>query len=224
MNRALIGALCVGAAVGLADAGVVKDNFNDSSRDGSKWLLEEDRIDVREKHQRLESRSSAAGNGIRDSGFVANGWGFDYTRNYTIKIDYELGVPPVGANRWAAVGVRALADGDVSEVYVGIERFEGQLRVAYESFDANGNSVAFETAPISATTGTLKARYQAGPDRLRIFVNGALKITIPNFLQGIDVGDGVAELAIGAQRRGFVQWGWNDAWLDNFKLTGTIVD
>jgi hypothetical protein len=224
MKRTLTGILCLLLITGTAAAARIKDNFNDNARNADLWQVEENRIDVREKNKRLETRSSAAGGGIRESGFVANGWEFDYTKNYTVKVDFDLGVGPVGGNKWAAVGFRAFPSGQVGKVYVGVERYSGGIRVTYESFAPNGSSLYFESEDIAQTSGTLKITYRAGSDRFKVFINGASKITIPHFLQGIDTGNGRASAGLGAQRNGFVPWAWDEAWLDNFVLTGTIID
>jgi hypothetical protein len=110
---------------------------------------------------------------------------------------------------------------DVDEAYVYVRRDAQGLWIIFES-RVDDTLFGYREAPLPWTKGTIKVRYAAGTDRLKVFADGLLMFQIDDLLDG-DVNDPLAELAIGAARKGFVEWGWNDVWLDKFWLKGVIV-
>jgi len=216
-------AILVGVTTGASGA-VQADNFNDGMT-GDIWRREVEVVKLREANGKLQTRSTAAGpGGERGSGYAARGWKFDFTENYTITTRYRLRPDPITGSRRAELGVVILPSGDIECMAFLVRRDANGIKVVFEVYNTNGNLINFGQKTITASQGKLTVRYRQSADRLDILIDDVVVLRGFNFLQTVSTGNGRANLLIGAGRRGRQTWGWNDVWLDNFKLTGRIFD
>ena len=206
----------------IATAAMRTDNFNNGTP-APLWRKQVDVIKVRE-NGRLQFRSNVTQAGEHGTLYESRGWKFDYTRNYTINLQYRLRPGQVTGNRQAAVGmIVEPSGGEVDEIVVIVQRDAGGLAVVVEISDED-DPILERRVPISTSQGMLQVRYRASADRLDVLIDGAVVTRVFNVLIGLNTGNGRAELYIGAGRRGNQFWGWNDVWLDKFKITGRIFD
>ncbi|MCZ6835858.1 MAG: hypothetical protein O7G85_08800 [Planctomycetota bacterium] len=203
---------------------VLKDNFNDGQR-SSIWKIikQGTKVKIREKHGHLESKSIEPGGGSFGKGYVSKGWKFKFTKDYKIKFKYHLDVLATNGNRETNVGIVVFPSGPVEYVSIGVSQVASGRYLYFEVFQG-GNVIDYEEVFVPNATGTIKVKYNASKDRLDIFLDGVRKLRIRHLLQGVDTGNGTAELAIGADRLGFVEWRWREAWLDDFVIRGRIID
>ena len=215
--------MCVVLALAtIATAAVRTDQFADGSP-SPLWRRDVDVIKMRE-NGRLQFRSSAAQGGEHASFYEARGWQFDYTRNFTINVQYRLRPGQVAGGRYAAVAMVLETSGEADEVVIGVRRDAGGLKAFIEIRLENDVIVYEDETSITKSQAKLQVKYRADPDRLDVLVGGDLVLRIHDLLDGVNVGNGRAKLSLAAGRRGNQFWGWNDVWLDKFKITGNIID
>lgn len=203
---------------------VLQDNFNDNVTSVTWVPFNANTTKVKETTQRLCFKSTSDTNGLRRAGYASNGWTYKGEKTATIKFDYKVNVPGLGANETAAVGVYTPEPDDDTALEVLIVQKGSTRYVEYELFvdedDGNGlQSVDRKTAPITSSTGTVEVKYVQSSDTMTIKVNGVVKLTIPN----LNAGYGPFDLEVEA-------FGWTNktsctfaqVWLDNFYLQGAI--
>jgi len=212
-------ALCF---VTIAGAAVRTDQFNNGSP-APLWKREVDVIKMRE-NGRLQFRSNMPAGGEHASLYEARGWTFDYTQNFTINVQYRLRPGQVTGGRYAVVAMVLEVSGEADEVVIGVKRDAGGLKAFIEITLPNDVIVYEDEVPITRSQGKLQVKYRSSPDRLDVLVGGDLVLRVPNLLDGVNVGNRRAKLSLAAGRRGNQFWGWNDVWLDRFKITGRIFD
>lgn len=222
MKRMTLVMCAVLALATIATAAVRTDQFNDGSP-SPLWRRDVDVIKMRE-NGRLQFRSSVAQGGEHASLYEARGWQFDYTRNFTINVQYRLRPGQVTGGRYAVVAMVLETSGEADEVVIGVRRDAGGLKAFIEITLENDVVVYQDEVPITRSQAKLQVKYRADPDRLDVLVGGDLVLRIHDLLDGVNVGNGRAKLSLAAGRRGNQFWGWNDVWLDKFKITGNIID
>lgn len=215
--------ICVALALAtIATAATRTDQFTDGTP-SPLWRRDVDVIKMRE-NGRLQFRSSAAQGGEHASLYEARGWQFDYTSSFTINVQYRLRPGQVTGGRYAAVAMVLETSGEADEVVIGVRRDAGGLWAFIEIRLENDVVVYEDEVPITRSQAKLQVKYRADPDRLDVLVGGDVVLRVFDLLDGVNVGNGRAKLSLAAGRRGNQFWGWNDVWLDKFKITGNIID
>ena len=97
-----------------------------------------------------------------------------------------------------------------------IDKYMGDAMMAFW-----GAPVPNENHASAAVQSGMAMLQELGPLNERFAAKGWPEVNIGI---GLNTGNGRAELYIGAGRRGNQFWGWNDVWLDKFKITGRIFD
>jgi len=214
------GAVMWSGAVGAA---VIKDNFNDGMFD-DQWSVERDVVKVRESGGRLRFKSDTPAAGERTTLYASNGWQFRAERTWSISMDYFIRPDAVTGSQWVAVGMGLAADTGADEIEISayVRQEAGQLLLVVE-VEVNNEIETDIEEPIEADTGTLKVRYDRAANRFDVLIDGEALVTINDFIEDQSIML-PTDVAIGAARKGFVPWDYNDVWLDNFTLRGVVIE
>jgi hypothetical protein len=222
-------------------AALPSDNFNDNSRNTSMWNLGEmDPCNVwlDETNQRLELRStSVAEVWHAGAAYVANGWGFLPTDNFSFRVDFHNSFTSnsIGREWWVSVVLGLCKEGSdlaaTSENNVEIQAgWASEWDVNGMAFDysyaINSPDVTDNLIPRSSTDGTLYISYDAGADALYLSSTGYWDTNgfiLTGLLKGTWEGVVVSPL-LGGSRNGQLAVNSGDAYLDNFIVdSGTII-
>ena len=186
------------------------------------WIVYEEDVQISERDRKLRTRSNAPAGGQHVAFFVSNEWRFRADRAYTAKIDYKLRPDGVAADQWVAVGIGASIEHRGNEIipfaYVSRTRNGLSLGVRVE---VNDVTVTELETPINTDRGELKIEYDPSSNKLKVRIDGETIFRVNNFIE--DPGARLkAHVLLGVIRSGGAEWGWNDVWIDNFKIKGRI--
>ena len=204
------------------------DNFDDNSTDTSLWSPYQDNSNVSldEDNQRLELHSTDNGSG--SAGYLANGWGFLPTDDFSFKVDFHFD-PKSSPDDDAAVELYLIKDeyndlGIEAGINVDDEKVEPLF---YYDATIGGNAEPDINKARTANDGTLFISYDATNDNLYLSDKGYWAgddawITVPGLLQG-PWGGGVVYPSLSGWSEGMLLKS-GDAYLDDFIVdSGTIV-
>jgi hypothetical protein len=206
-----------------ANAAVINDNFNDGMFD-DQWVVDRDVIKVRESAGRLRFKSDTPAAGERTTLYASNDWQFRAERTWSISMDYMIRPDVVTGSQWVAVGMGLHADTGADEIEISAYvRQEAEQLLLVVEIEVNNKIETNIEEPIEADTGTLKVSYDRAANRFRALIDGEAVITINDFIEDRSI-PLPTDVAIGAARKGFVPWNYNDVWLDNFTLRGVVIE
>ncbi len=218
----LVVVFCVLAAIGggSAVAGVMSENFNDNVRAEFWKTFSDSTTKAKEKNEKLRFKSTSAGSGIRSAGYESKGWTFRGDRSHTIEWDYCLEVEGMTGNDAAAVGINTIVTDNSSSLDVYVIQTEEGYTIQLELF-VEGESVSRRREPIENSRGTVRVEYSESTDRISVFVDDDLKLTLNNLNGDLPPFNLDIQLLAWSSR---VEFGFGDAWIDNFTLNGVIND
>ena len=226
--------ICVVAAMTSVAYALPSDNFNDNSMDTSLWSLyqESPNVWLDETNGRLEVRSTADVNGATVI-YLANGWGFSTTDDFSFKADFHCSSPSgycefgtmLGLGKWGGDPTTIKKNNATIDASSFSDEYGSRMHFSGNK-TTDGNHVSESRKTRSQDDGTLYISYDANKDELYLSDTGFWAanawVTIPGLLKG-EWGSAVVIPFLGGGYVRNIALNSGDAYLDNFVVdSGTV--
>ncbi len=215
--------LCGGTGEG--DLCLPSDFFSDNQIGSLWWLGADDLANcwLAETRQRLELRSTSKSQWA-SARYVADDWGLDTGRDFSLQVDFRHAVASDDATWLALVLVPDVADRDVQRITFGVGSDKGFSYFWYEAMDEAVTRSQFTSR--SQSNGILYLSYNAGLDELYFSDKGYgaanAWTTVRGFVRGVWAAGRVTVALEGGSNLTPISSG--QAYFDNFMVvTGSLA-